>query len=32
VFDDGLCLPSGPTLSDKDIERVANVVKEMYQR
>jgi dTDP-4-amino-4,6-dideoxygalactose transaminase len=30
LFDDGLCLPSGPTLTDKDIERVANVIKEMY--
>ncbi len=30
LFDDGLCLPSGPTLTDKDIERVAVVVKNMY--
>lgn len=30
LFDDGLCLPSGPTLTDKDIERVAGVIKEMY--
>ncbi len=27
LFDDGLCLPSGPTLTDKDIERVAEVIK-----
>lgn len=30
LFDDGLCLPSGPTLTDKDIERVAGVIREMY--
>ena len=27
LFDDGLCLPSGPTLTDEDIERVVNVIK-----
>lgn len=26
-FDDGLCLPSGSTLTDKDIERVVGVIK-----
>ena len=30
LFDNGLCLPSGPTLTDEDIERVAEVIKEMY--
>ncbi|GAB6278072.1 MAG: aminotransferase class I/II-fold pyridoxal phosphate-dependent enzyme [Lentimicrobium sp.] len=30
LFDDGLCLPSGPTLTDEDIERVAEVIKKMY--
>lgn len=29
LFDDGLCLPSGPTLTDEDIERVVKVVLEM---
>ncbi|KUK58105.1 MAG: Uncharacterized protein XD81_1258 [Bacteroidetes bacterium 38_7] len=32
LFDDGLCLPSGPTLTDEDIERVAEVIKKMYHR
>ena len=27
LFDNGLCLPSGPTLTDEDIERVVNVIK-----
>lgn len=27
LFTDGLCLPSGPTLTDKDIERVAGVIR-----
>ncbi|MEN6352333.1 MAG: DegT/DnrJ/EryC1/StrS family aminotransferase [Bacteroidales bacterium] len=27
LFDDGLCLPSGPTLTDENIERVAEVIK-----
>lgn len=27
LFDNGLCLPSGPTLTDEDIERVAEVIK-----
>jgi dTDP-4-amino-4,6-dideoxygalactose transaminase len=30
LFDDGLCLPSGPALTNEDIARVANVIKEMY--
>jgi len=30
LFDNGLCLPSGPTLTDKDIERLANVIRDMY--
>jgi len=30
LFDNGLCLPSGPTLTDEDIERVAEVIKKMY--
>lgn len=30
LFDNGLCLPSGPTLTDKDIERVAGVIRNMY--
>lgn len=29
LFEDGLCLPSGSTLTDDDIRRVANVIKEM---
>lgn len=28
LFDNGLCLPSGPTLANEDIERVASVIKE----
>lgn len=27
LFDTGLCLPSGPALTDEDIERVADVIK-----
>lgn len=27
LFDSGLCLPSGPTLTDEDVERVVNVIK-----
>jgi dTDP-4-amino-4,6-dideoxygalactose transaminase len=27
LFDNGLCLPSGPTLTNEDIERVAEVIK-----
>lgn len=27
LFEQGLCLPSGPTLTDEDIERVVNVLK-----
>lgn len=27
LFDSGLCLPSGPTLTDEDIERVVSVIK-----
>jgi dTDP-4-amino-4,6-dideoxygalactose transaminase len=29
LFDNGLCLPSGPTLTDEDIERVVEVIKGM---
>lgn len=29
LFEVGLCLPSGPTLTNKDIERVAKVIKQM---
>ena len=29
LFEIGLCLPSGPTLTDQDIERVAKVVKQL---
>ena len=29
LFEIGLCLPSGPTLTDKDVERVAKVVKQL---
>jgi dTDP-4-amino-4,6-dideoxygalactose transaminase len=28
LFDIGLCLPSGPTLTDKDIERVGSIIAE----
>ena len=28
LFDTGLCLPSGPTLTDEDIKRVLKVIKE----
>ena len=31
LFDDGLCLPSGPTLTDKDIERVAGVIRKLHR-
>lgn len=27
LFDSGLCLPSGPTLTDEDVERVVSVIK-----
>ena len=30
LFDDGLCLPSGPTLTNEDIERVAGVIIGMH--
>jgi len=30
LFDNGLCLPSGPTLTDEDIQRVVDVIKKMY--
>ena len=30
LFDDGLCLPSGPILTDEDIQRVVDVIKKMY--
>ena len=29
LFDDGLCLPSGSSLTNEDIERVANVIRRM---
>ena len=29
LFEIGLCLPSGPTLTDQDIDRVAKVVKQL---
>jgi len=29
LFDNGLCLPSGPTLTDENIERVVEVIKGM---
>lgn len=29
LFNDGLCLPSGPTLTNEDIKRVAEVIREM---
>jgi dTDP-4-amino-4,6-dideoxygalactose transaminase len=29
LFNDGLCLPSGPTLTDDDIKRVTSVIKEL---
>lgn len=31
LFDSGLCLPSGPTLTDKDIERVVNGIKDLVK-
>jgi len=30
LFNDGLCLPSGPILTDEDIQRVVDVIKKMY--
>jgi dTDP-4-amino-4,6-dideoxygalactose transaminase len=30
LFDNGLCLPSGPTLTDEDIQRVVKVIEKMY--
>lgn len=30
LFETGLCLPSGAGLTDEDIQRVVDVVKEMY--
>ena len=32
LFEEGLCLPSGPTLTDSDIERVAEVVKGLHAK
>ena len=32
LFDAGLCLPSGPTLRDEDLERVADVIKGLAGR
>ena len=29
LFEIGLCLPSGPTLTDSDIERVVRVIKNL---
>ena len=29
LFEIGLCLPSGPTLTDEDVERVTKVVKQL---
>lgn len=31
LFDIGLCLPSGPTLTDKDIERVVNGIEDLVK-
>jgi len=31
LFDKGLCLPSGPMVSDDDIERIISVVKSLYK-
>ena len=31
LFEDGLCLPSGPGLTDEDIERVASVILELVK-
>ena len=31
LFEDGLCLPSGPGLTDEDIERVARVFLELVK-
>jgi dTDP-4-amino-4,6-dideoxygalactose transaminase len=31
IFDRGLCLPSGSSLSDEEFERVVNVVRGMYR-
>ena len=32
LFEKGLCLPSGPTLGEKDLERVAAVVRKLAGR
>lgn len=32
LFDNGLCLPSGSSLSDEDIQRVADVVRETAEK
>ncbi|HOU09350.1 MAG TPA: DegT/DnrJ/EryC1/StrS family aminotransferase [Clostridiales bacterium] len=31
IFENGLCLPSGTNLSDEDLERVARVMKKIWQ-
>lgn len=31
LFDSGLCLPSGPTLTDEDIERVVNGIEDLVK-
>jgi len=30
LFNNGLCLPSGPTLTNEDIQKVVDVIKKMY--
>lgn len=32
LFDRGLCLPSGPVLSDRDVEHVAGVIKQVVNK
>lgn len=31
LFENGLCLPSGPALTDDDVERVVAVIEELYE-
>jgi dTDP-4-amino-4,6-dideoxygalactose transaminase len=31
LFNRGICLPSGTNMTDKDLERVVNKIKELYE-
>jgi len=31
LFNKGLCLPSGPMVTDEDVQRIVDVIRELYQ-